>query len=179
AAINDIPVIRPFVTATAGLFHDLLPGFSTLGQSAPVLAEAEAIGTRNLPKTIPFDRQLVSLAQTLAAYAQSPTVQKGLDRLTLLAQRLQPPLAFITPVQSTCNYITLALRNFQDLLSQPVATGTRLRFVPMAIDDVLGGEAVTSQQPYVIPNTNPSIQHSPLQVDPYPNTSSPGQTHEC
>jgi ABC-type transporter Mla subunit MlaD len=65
-AISDIPVIRPFVSDTAGLFHDLFPGFSTLNQSAPVLADAEAIGTRNLPGTIGLDQRLVSLAQTLA-----------------------------------------------------------------------------------------------------------------
>ena len=34
---------------TAGLFKELRPGFATLKQSAPVLADAFATGTRNLP----------------------------------------------------------------------------------------------------------------------------------
>lgn len=179
AAINDIPTIRPFVSDTAGLFHDLYPGFSTLGQSAPVLADAEAIGTRNLPATSALDRRLVTLAQDLESWGQNPLVQQGLDRLTLTASSLRPPLAFLTPAQTVCNYITLSLRNFGSLLEDPVATGTRLRFNVVAIDDVLGGEAVPSQAPYTTPSTNPQDSHGPLHYDPYPNTASPGQVHEC
>ena len=49
ATINGSPVIRPFLTDTAKLFSDLRPGAATLPQSAPVLAQAFAIGTRTLP----------------------------------------------------------------------------------------------------------------------------------
>lgn len=178
-AINDIPTIRPFISDTADLFHRLFPGFSTLGQSAPVLAQAEAIGTQNLPGTAALNRRLVTLAGILANYAQNQTVLAGLDRLTLLGNRLTPPLRFLTPAQSVCNYITLSLRNFQDLLSDPLATGTRLRFIPISIDDIPGEESVPSQRPYLTPNTDPSNNHGPLHVDPYPNTAAPGQTHEC
>ena len=177
--IAQTPTIRPFVTGTARLFAELRPGFATLPQSAPVLAQAFAAGTRNLPGTGALDQRLVSLAQTLASYTENPAVLPGLDRLTLTAASLRSPLAFLTPVQASCNYVTLFLRNTADLLSERAATGTTLRFLLIAIDDLAGEESGPSQAPYTTPDTNPADEHGPLHVDPYPNTNSPGQTPEC
>jgi ABC-type transporter Mla subunit MlaD len=177
--IAQSPTIRPFITDTAALFAELRPGFATLPQSAPVLAQAFAAGTRNLPGTAALDQRLVSLAQRLQSYGQTPAVQQGLDRLTLTATSLRAPLAFLTPVQASCNYVTLFLRNIGNLLSDPLATGTRLRFSLVAIDNVLGGESVPSRAPYTTPDTSSTDAHGPLHVNPYPNTASPGQTPEC
>ena len=49
-----------------------------------------------------------------------------------------PPLAFLTPAQSTCNYVTLFLRNISSVLSEHVSQGTCLRLVPVTIDDLPG-----------------------------------------
>jgi ABC-type transporter Mla subunit MlaD len=181
--IAQTPTIRPFVQDTTALFSELAPGFETLPKSAPVLAQAEQIGLRNLPPTYTgnssLNAELTSLAQHLAAYGENPTVQQGLDRLTLTAQSLQSPLAFLTPMQSTCNYVTLFLRNTASMLSDPVSTGTRLRFDLVAIDDVPGAESVPSQKVYTTPDPSTSDAHGPLHVDPYPNTASPGEVNEC
>jgi hypothetical protein len=183
AVIAQSPVIRPFVKDTAALFAELAPGFETLPQSAPVLAETFQIGLHNLPPTYTgpnsLNNELTSLARSLASYGQNPTVQQGLDRLTLTANSLRSPLAFLAPVQSTCNYITLSFRNFGSLLSDSVSTGTRLRFTAVAIDDDPGAESVPSQKVYVTPNPNPNAAIGPLHVNPYPNTASPGQPKEC
>jgi ABC-type transporter Mla subunit MlaD len=178
AVITDSPIIRPFLTDTTALFKELQPVVATIPQNAPVLADAFAVGTRNLPGTAALDQRLVSLSKRLASYGESPSVQQGLDRLTLTMSRLRSPLAFLTPVQSSCNYVTLFLRNVASTLSENSDSGTALRFVIVAIDDVLGGEAVPSQQPYLTPGT-PGAGHGPLHVNPYPNTDSPGQTPEC
>lgn len=178
AVITDSPTIRPFLIDTAALFNELQPAVATLRQSAPALAAAFAAGTRNLPGTAALDQRLVSLSHTLGTYSQTPPVQQGLDRLTLTMSSLQSPLAFLTPVQSSCNYATLFLRNVSSLLSENSASGTALRFVIVAIDDVLGGEAVPSHQPYLTPGT-PGAGHGPLHVNPYPNTDSPGEAPEC
>ena len=61
ATIAETPVIRPFLTDTASLLHQLRPGFATLPQSAPVLADTFAIGTRTLPPTAELDARTVSL----------------------------------------------------------------------------------------------------------------------
>jgi ABC-type transporter Mla subunit MlaD len=179
ALIDASPVTRPFLTDTAALFSELRPGFATLPQSAPVLADAFAAGARTLPGTTALNRQLVSLSHHLQSYGQTPAVQQGLDRLTLTASSLQAPLNFLTPVQSSCNYATLFLRNIASLLSESTTSGTSLRFSLVAIDDVLGGEAVPSSHPYTTPVTDPRAEHGPLHVNPYPNTDSPGQPAEC
>jgi hypothetical protein len=179
AVIANSHTLQTFISDTAGLFGELRPGFATLPSSAPVLADAFAAGTRNLPATTGLDQRLVNLARTLASYGQNPAVSGGLDRLTLTASSLRSPLAFLTPVQASCNYVTLFLRNVASLLSENVVTGNALRFSPIAIDDVVGGESVPSQRPYTTPDTNPSDEHGPLHVNPYPNTASPGQPREC
>ena len=182
--INDSPSVGSFLRDTAGLFSELRPGFATLKQSAPVLADAFATGTRNLPGTKQLDARLLSLSKHFEAYAKNPLVIPGFDRLTLTAKSLRSPLAFLTPVQSTCNYVSLFLRNTGSLLSERFGNGTALRFNVVVIDDVLGGEAVPSSRPYLkeVPNSSASGNNGesgPLHVNPYPNTASPGQTFEC
>ena len=146
--INDSPDLQGFLLNTAALFSELRPGFATLNQSAPVLADAFAAGTKNLPGTKQLDARLLSLSQHLEAYSNTPAVQGGLDRLTLTLKSLKSPLAFLTPAQSTCNYVSLFLRNTGSLLAERFGNGTALRFNVVVIDDVLGGEAVPSQKPY-------------------------------
>ena len=46
AVISDSPDEQAFLLNTAGLFKELRPGFATLKQSAPVLADAFAAGTQ-------------------------------------------------------------------------------------------------------------------------------------
>jgi ABC-type transporter Mla subunit MlaD len=177
ATIANTPVIRPFLTDTATLFSELRPGVATLPQSAPVLSTAFATGTRNLPGTAALDQRTVNLSQSTGSYAQNPSVQQGLDRLTLTLSRLGPPLAFLTPVQSTCNYVTLFLRNTQSVLSEHVSQGALLRFVQIAIDDVPGYESEPSSSAFT--GTSTGAASGPLHVDPYPNTASPGEPREC
>jgi len=143
-----------------------------------VLADAFSAGARNLPGTSALDRRVVSLSQRVASFGETPSVQQGLDRLTLFSSSLRAPLAFLTPAQSTCNYVTLFLRNISSALSDATTTGTTLSFLPIAINDVVGGEAVPSSKPYLTPGQNVG-SIGPLHVDPYPNTDAPGQVPEC
>ena len=177
ATIANAPVIRPFLTDTATLFSELRPGVATLPQSAPVLSSAFATGTRNLPGTAALDRRTVTLSQNTGDYAQNPSVQQGLDRLTLTLSSLGPPLAFLTPAQSTCNYVTLFLRNTESTLSEHVSQGALLRFVQIAIDDVPGYESEPSSSAFT--GTSSGQASGPLHVNPYPNTASPGEPREC
>ncbi len=178
--ISDSPSLQSFLTDTASLFSELRPGFATFPGTAPVLADAFAAGARNLPATAGLDQRLVTLADTLEHYGQNPNVSGALDRLALTAHSLRSPLSFLTPAQASCNYVTLFLRNIASTLADPVGTGTTLRFDIVAIDDVLGGESVPSQTPYLKANTNSTEQHGPLHVNPYPNTDAPGQSPaEC
>lgn len=177
--IGDSPRIQAFATDTAGLFAALRPGIATLPDSAPVLADAFATGARTLPPSAAFDRRLETLSRTLAGYGASSEVETGLKRVSGTAHSLIAPLRFLTPAQTSCNYVSLFLRNIGSTLSDPVGTGTVLRVVIVAIDDVAGGEAVPSQRPFVSTSTAGGNNHGPLHVNPYPNTDAPGQTPEC
>jgi phospholipid/cholesterol/gamma-HCH transport system substrate-binding protein len=172
SVITNSPRLQSFLTDTAGLFADLQPGAVTIPKSAPVLADAFAAGTRNLPGTAGLDQRTVSLSRHVASYGENPAVQQGLDRLTLLSSSLHSPLSFLTPVQATCNYVTLFLRNIGSLLSENVDTGTALRFNQVSIAQALGSEGVASSKPYTGPVGN---QIGPIHANPYPNTASPGQ----
>jgi virulence factor Mce-like protein len=174
--VRTSPRIRAFLTDTASLLHELRPGFATLKTSAPVLADAFQTGARTLPPTASLDHQTVLLARRLASYSASTTVQQGLARFSLAAKDLKQPLAFLTPVQSTCNYVTLFLRNTSNALVQHVSQGGFLRFEQVAIDDLPGRESEPSQKLF----TGPFTSHAgPVHSDPYPNTASPGEVHEC
>jgi ABC-type transporter Mla subunit MlaD len=177
--IASSPHLQSFLANTAGLFAELRPGFATLSTSAPVLADAFAIGTKTLPASQALSYRLLSLAKTLQKFGTNPSVTQGIARVTLTAQSLKSPLAFLTPVQATCNYVTLFLRNIASTLAQPVGTGSALRFNLVNMDDVLGGESVASQRPYTIPNTNNLEEHGPIHSNPYPYSASPGQPAAC
>ncbi len=174
--IADSPTIRPFVRDTTTLFADSRPGTAALPQSAPILAQAFAVGARTLPGTVKLDQRTVALSKQVAAFGETPAVQHGLDRLTQTFSSLKSPLAFLTPVQSSCNYVTLFLRNTSSLLSEHTSQGSFLRFVQISVDDFAGGEGSPSRRPYTGPAGN---AHGPVHVNPYPNTDSPGQTPEC
>ncbi len=176
ATIDQSPRIRPFLTDTASLLHQFSPGFATLRTSAPVLAAAFRIGTRTLPPTAALDTRLVALAKRLQSYSASRSVQGGLDRLSLTAATLKRPLAFLAPVQTTCNYTTLFLSNIANLLSEHVSDGTFLRFVQVAITDLPGRESEPSHKLYTGKVDESS---GPVHSDPYPNTASPGEVREC
>jgi ABC-type transporter Mla subunit MlaD len=178
--IADSPAEQSFLTDTAGLFKDLRPGFATFRQSAPVLADAFAEGARNLPGSEKLDQRLLSLSQTLEHFGQNPTIEQGLGRLTVTAHSLRSPLAFLTPAQATCNYVTLFLRNIASTLSERLDSGMALRFNLVTIDDVLGSEAVASHKLYTTPDKNNGDEHGPVHANPYPNADAPGQSPaEC
>ncbi|HEX3805101.1 MAG TPA: MlaD family protein [Solirubrobacteraceae bacterium] len=178
--ISDGPAIGSFASDTAQLFADLKPGFATLPQSAPRLAAALSEGVKNLPGTAQLDRETVGLAKSLDQFGADSTAKAGLSRLSLATASLKQPLQFLAPVQTTCNYITLFLRNLASSLSDSVGTGTVLRFVIVAVDnDIDGGEGEPSSTPYTSTSTAGGGQHGPLHFDPYPNTDSPGQPAEC
>ena len=180
AVISDGPAIGGFATATGRLFAALRPGLATLPKTAPQLAAALAAGVKTLPGTARLDQQLVGLSSSLDQFGADSTVRSGLERLTLATSSLKEPAQFLAPAQSTCNYMTLFLRNLASSVSDSTGTGTVLRFVLVAIDnDIAGGEAAPSSTPYTSTSTDGGNKHGPLHFDPYPNTASPGEPAEC
>jgi len=170
----EFPKQRPFLRNTTALNRELRPGIRTLPAAAPVLADALEFGTRTLPRTPRFNRDLADVFDSLAEFAEEPLVGRGISRLTDTVSSLRPTIAFLTPVQTTCNYVTLWFRNISSLLSEGDANGTNQRFIIIPTPQGPNNEGGPSSAPADGPTPE-----NHLHSNPYPNTASPGQEREC
>jgi phospholipid/cholesterol/gamma-HCH transport system substrate-binding protein len=176
-AIKDFPQQRPFLANSEALFRELRPGVQAFSQAAPPLADALTIGTPALTRSVAFNNRLKPFFVSLQRFAESPAVILGLRDLTSTATILNPTLAHLTPVQTVCNYVTLFLRNTASLLSIGDANGTNQRFMIIATPQGPNNEGGPSSAP--ANGGVPGKQDNYLHTNPYPNTASPGQPHEC
>ena len=69
AATRDLPVTRPFLANTQGLFHDLRPGVRALRTAAPTLAGALEVGTPVLRRSIQLSARLEPAFRSLQRLA--------------------------------------------------------------------------------------------------------------
>ena len=170
----QLPLQRPFIKNLTGFMSELRPGVAVLPKTAPILADALEAGTKSLPETPAMNRQLEGTFRALQRFSNDPLVPKGLTQLTHTVSSLKPTLAFLTPVQSTCNYVTLWLRNIASLLSVGDANGTWQRFIIIATPTGPNSETGPSSGPA----NGPTVENH-LHANNYPNTASPGQEKEC
>lgn len=172
--IDEFPRQRPFLRNSAAFFDELQPGVATLPASAPVLADALEAGAANLPRTPSLNRRLASVFDSVAEFADTPLVPRGIRRLRDTFRSLRPTLRFLTPVQTRCNYVTLLLRNASSLFSEGDGNGTWQRFIIIAAPEGPDNEGGPSDSPA----NGPDVKNH-LHSNPYPNTASPGQVPEC
>jgi hypothetical protein len=175
AAISELPVVRPFLTNTAKLFSELAPGVHAIAPKQKAVGDSIVEGVKALALAPAFNAQLDPTAQALLNLANDASARQGITDLTAFNNTLGPPLAFITPAQSVCNYATLLFRNVASFLSSGNGIGTNQRFIVL--------------QPPIGPNSEISASSAPangggqtsnfLHYNPYPNTAAPGQTREC
>jgi hypothetical protein len=173
-AIGTLPAQRPFLRNTEGLFRELRPGAAALRTSAPTIADALEEGTRVLPRTPPFNRRLASLLDELETFAEDPLVPRGLRATATTLRSLDPTLAYLTPAQTRCNYLSLWFRNVSSLLSEGDRNGTWQRFIIIATPQGPNNEGGPSSAP-----ANGPTPDNHLHTNPYPNTAAPGQPREC
>ncbi len=177
---RELPKQRPFIRNLTAFMAELRPGVSVLPQAAPQLGAALAAGARNLPKTPAMNLQLEDTFRAVERFATDPLVPPGLEKLTHLAQSLKPTLDFVAPAQTTCNYVTLYLRNVASLLSVGDANGTWQRFIQVITPRGPNNEGFPSSAPSNGGGPTPlDATNNHLHSNPYPNTASPGQTREC
>jgi virulence factor Mce-like protein len=173
-AIAAFQAQRPFLRNSAALFRELRPGAAVLPSTAPILADAFEVGAKTLPKTVQLNAELTDVFRTLDTFISDPQVPKTIKRLNETVSTLKEPLQFITPAQTTCNYLTLWFRNIASHLSEGDKNGTWQRFIIVATPQGPNNEGGPSSAPA---NGPTPINH--LHANPYPNTASPGQTKEC
>jgi virulence factor Mce-like protein len=174
SAIRSFPIQRPFLRNTELLMHELRPGAAALRRYAPTIADALEEGVKVLPRTPPFNERLASLLEELQRFAEDPMVPRGLRATTTALNELQPTLAFLTPAQTRCNYITLFFRNISSHLSEGDRNGTWQRFIIVPTPQGPNNEGSPSSAP-----ANGPTEANHLHSNPYPNTAAPGQPKEC
>jgi virulence factor Mce-like protein len=173
----ELPKQRPFIKNLTRFMADLRPGVAVLPRTAPVLGDALAAGAHTLPKTPAMNRRLEDTFRALQRFSTDPLVAPALVKLTHTVQSLQPTLDFVTPSQTTCNYVTLYLRNVASLLSVGDANGTWQRFIQVVTPQGPNNEGFPASAP--ANGGGPQSQKNHLHTNPYPNTASPGQIKEC
>jgi virulence factor Mce-like protein len=173
-AIREFPRQRPFLRNSAALFRELRPGTRVLPRAAPILADAIEIGTDTLARTPAMNKRLEGVFRALDRFVADPVVPRGIKRLDKTVKILREPLHFIAPAQTTCNYLTLWLRNVASHLSEGDKNGTWQRFIIVATPSGPNNEGGPSSKPADGPTTE-----NHLHANPYPNTAAPGQEREC
>ena len=174
-AIATLPTIRPFLANTAKLFGELTPGFQAIAPVQKDVGGSVVEGVKALALAPAFNAQLDPTAQALLNLSNDASARAGINALTDLNNTLSPPLRFITPAQSVCNYGSLLFRNVASFLSSNSGAGTSQRFIvlqpPLGPNSEVGPSSATA---------NGGGQPSNfLHYNPYPNTAAPGQEFEC
>jgi phospholipid/cholesterol/gamma-HCH transport system substrate-binding protein len=174
-AIRTLPHIRPLLTNTAKLFAELRPGFHAIAPVQKDLGQSIVEGIKAEALAPAFNAQLDPTAQALLNLSNDPASRQGITSLTDFNNTLSPPLRFITPAQSVCNYATLLFRNTASWLSSSNGIGNSQRAIVL--------------QPPIGPNSEIGPSSAPangggqasnfLHYNPYPNTAAPGQEREC
>jgi virulence factor Mce-like protein len=173
-ATRELPKQRPFLANSEALFHDLRPGAKAIAGASGDLADAFEVGIPALKRSVAINKELKPTFQALQRFAEDPLVALGVKDLTATARVANPLFSAITPTQTVCNYWTLLFRNAASLLSEGDTNGTGQRFTIVATPQGPNNEGGPSSAP-----ANGPGQDNFLHANPYPNTSSPGQTQEC
>jgi ABC-type transporter Mla subunit MlaD len=178
-AIADLPVLRPFLHDSERFFTAFQPGAKALAETSPTLDAAERAGIPVLRESPVFDAQLEPTAKALVAFQEAPGVFNGLDLLIDTNEVLNPSVKFIEPAQTTCNYLTLAFRNLASTFSETNGKANWAGAISFQAPEGVNSEATVASAPANGGGTGlePELNH--LHYNPYPNTASPGQTHEC
>jgi len=175
-AIATLPTIRPFLANTGKLFSELAPGIHAIAPVQKVVGQSIVEGVKALPFAPALNAQLDPTAQSLLNLSNNASARNGILHLTDFNNAAGPPLRFITPAQSVCNYATLVFRNAADLASYNDGVGNGQRFIvlqpPLAQGSQIGPAAAPA-------NGEGGFPVNFLHYNPYPNTASPGQTREC
>jgi virulence factor Mce-like protein len=174
-AVNaDLPAVRPFFRSSARFFTALKPGAKALGETSPVIAEALHAGVPALNASPVLNNQLQPTAEALVDFQNASGVFNGLDLLIDTNNTLRPALEFITPAQTTCNYLALTFRRVANAASSGNSEGNWLNFVPPAPPEGPNSESGQASAPANGPTFN-----NHLHFNPYPNTAAPGQPNGC
>jgi hypothetical protein len=175
-AIATLPTVRPFLANTTKLFAELRPGFRAIAPVQKDLGNSVVNGVKALALSPAFNAQLDPTAQSLLNLSNNAPARLGIQQLTQFNTTLGPPLSFITPAQSVCNYASILFSNAASLASYNDGVANGQRFIVLQPPLAEGSQIGPSSGPA---NGQGGLPTNFLHYNPYPNTASPGQTREC
>jgi ABC-type transporter Mla subunit MlaD len=181
-ATVELPAQAGFEEDSTELFRRLKEPFRQLAAASTHLAPAFKAGTPALRVSPQLNARVVQTLDALDRFVGDPRVLPALQRLTETANLLDPTIAFVTPAQTTCNYLSLFFRNLGSALSESDTVGTFLRASAIVPPQLPNSEIGPASAPANGPanavdqaRTGDNFLHS----NPYPNTAAPGQENEC
>jgi ABC-type transporter Mla subunit MlaD len=122
--IRELPRQRPFLRALADVSDEIQGTARQVRISAPPLAGALAAGTRTLPQTPPFNRNLDRVFRAARSLAESPLTNPTINGLAASLQTLRPTLRWVGPHITVCNYWNYWWTLLSDHISEEDSTGT-------------------------------------------------------
>jgi hypothetical protein len=183
-ATHSLPFEAEFVNKATTFMHLLRPSANILRTVAAPLGHAFEVGAVNVRAATALNPEIAEATQAFAEFAKNPIVTTGIEDLTHTLGLANPLFAGLAPVQTNCNYVTLAFRNLASLLSEDVGVGTLARAAGVLAPNGPNNEGA----PASAPANGPSVDHSPggalvndnhLHINPYPKVGGPGQPLEC
>ncbi len=192
-ATVSLPFQAEFVNKSADFMRLLRPSASILRTVAAPLGHALSVGAVNIAAATALAPELRESSQALAKFAQNPIVTSGIEQFTRTLGYANPLLAGVAPVQTNCNYISLAFRNLASVVSESIGVGTLGRAAGVLAPDGPNNEGVSASNPA----NGPSIDRGPpneingvkipgepvdnnhLHYNPYPYVGAPGQPRVC
>ena len=157
------PTQRPFLRNTEGLFRELQPGAAALRRYAPTIADALVEGTPHAAAHAAVQPPARLAARRAADLRRGPAGPLRHPQATTATLRsLDPTLAYLTPAQTECNYLTLWFRNVSSLLSVGDRNGTWQRFIIVATPQGPNNEGGPSSAPANGPTAGQPPAHEPV-----------------
>jgi len=173
----DLPVLRPFLRDSERFFAALEPGARALGETSPVIAEALHAGIPALNGSPALYAQLTPTGQALVDFQEAPGTLTGLDLLTDTNKLLGPPLRFVAPSQTVCQYWSLTFKQVANSSAQGNEFGNHLNAITFAPPE--GPNAESGQAAAPANGGGARSEENHLHYNPYPRTAAPGQDNVC
>ena len=161
---QTLEVAGPVLREARLLVHDVRPGVVVLPTAAARLHAALQTGIPVLRRASALSDRLRATLEEVGRLSSDPRARSTLRRLRVALDSLLPVLRFVAPIQTTCNYIAVYLRNIASTVSEGDAAGNWLRTLTVANP---------GQQQY---RSGPAPD---LHANPYPYTAAPGQHGLC
>jgi ABC-type transporter Mla subunit MlaD len=169
-AVNaDLPALRPFLDDSARFFTAFKPGAKALAETSPTIDAALRAGIPALNRSPALYAQLTPTAEALLEFQAAPGVSSGLGLLTDANELLAPALPRIAPAQTTCNYLSLTLKNLADAFSETNGQANWLSAIVFEPPDGPNAEGAPASAP-----ANGPEARNHLHFNPYPRTGQGG-----